>query len=150
MFNIGSKWVAEGSLPLSLAARDTGDGAKLANWGRGEKEKLGLYGMARLEAVVLGTVRAMSFGGGVKGGIKDGFDAVILVSLGLWFEFGSDWPASEGLVLRIAGGWVAEVGVGNGGGYVCVDVFLVMVGLRLFLGRLSAYCEGCDGTDGCW
>jgi hypothetical protein len=39
--------------------------------------------MARLEAVVLGTVRAMSFGGGVKGGIKDGFDAVILVSLGL-------------------------------------------------------------------
>jgi hypothetical protein len=59
MLNMGSKCIVDLSWPLSFAARATGEGAKLANWGSGEKEKFGLYGMLRPEPVVVGGFRAL-------------------------------------------------------------------------------------------
>jgi hypothetical protein len=57
MLSIGSKCIADFSWPCKFAARATGEGARLANWGSGEKEKLGLYGMVRPGPVVVGRFR---------------------------------------------------------------------------------------------
>lgn len=62
MPSMGSKCGAELCM---LAARDTGDGARLANCGSGEKEKLGLNGRARPPALVLGGFKLLLFSGGV-------------------------------------------------------------------------------------
>jgi hypothetical protein len=65
MLSMGSKCVADLSWPFRFAARGTGDGARLANCGSGEKEKFGLNGMVRPEPLVLGGFSDPEFGGGV-------------------------------------------------------------------------------------
>jgi hypothetical protein len=58
------------------------------------------------------------------------------VSTGLAFEFVSGALASEGRDLRTTGGCVADVGVGvgNGGGYDWIDIFVDAVDLRFLFG----------------
>ena len=105
--------------------------------------------MATLGPLVVGRVKDLWCGGGVKGGIEGLVGRLALVSPGLGFEFVSEVPASEGLDSRITGGCVAEVGVGNGGGFDCIDDF-VAVDLRFLLGWPFEYCECCEGRDCCW
>tara|TARA_R110002003_G_scaffold448_14_gene19933 strand:+ start:6514 stop:6684 length:171 start_codon:yes stop_codon:yes gene_type:complete len=54
---MGSKCIAEWSWLFKVAARGTGEGAKLANCGSGEKEKLGLNGIARPAPLAFGRFR---------------------------------------------------------------------------------------------
>jgi hypothetical protein len=56
------------------------------------------------------------------------------VSAGLAFEFVSGALASEGRDLRMTGGCVAEVGVGNGGGCDWRDILVAAVDLRFLFG----------------
>jgi hypothetical protein len=65
MLSIGSKCIADLSWPFRFAVRGTGDGAKLANCGSGENEKLGLKGMVRPVPLVLGGFNEPLFRGGV-------------------------------------------------------------------------------------
>jgi hypothetical protein len=57
MLSMGSKCIAEWSWLFRFATRGTGEGAKLANCGSGEKEKLGLNGIARLAPLAFGRFR---------------------------------------------------------------------------------------------
>jgi hypothetical protein len=136
MLNMGSKCIADLSWPFRFAARATGDGAKLANWGSGEKEKLGLYGMFSPEVVAVGGFKEVWLGGGVYGGIEGLFGRLALLSLGpgLGLEFVSEVAASDALCSRMRGGCFAEVGVGRGGGCDCIDNFVVVVDLRFLFG----------------
>lgn len=130
---------------MRFAARGTGDGARLANWGRGEKEKLGENGRARPLPLALGRVSELLCGGGVKGGRLE-LGGRALVSHGLGLE--SEVPASEGLDVCKMGGCVADVGVGSGGaGCGCDIAFEVVVALRFLVGWPLAYCGCCDGSD---
>lgn len=65
MLSMGSKCIADLSRPFRFAVRATGDGAKLANCGSGENEKLGLNGMVRPVPLVPGKFRELLYGGGV-------------------------------------------------------------------------------------
>lgn len=86
----------------------------------------------------------------MKGGIDDVAGTVLRVSLGLGCDAASETPASEGLESRVAGGWVAEVGVGRGGGWaVCAEAFRVTVGRRFLFGCPFEYCGCFEGPDGC-
>jgi hypothetical protein len=123
MLSIGSKCDVEVSWLelLRCAARGTGDGARLANCGSGEKEKFGLNGSARppgwplpVPLLVLGRFSVLLFGGGVKGGCGGFVGPLTLVSPGLGFEVVSERPASEGREVFTVGGYVVDVGVGSG------------------------------------
>jgi hypothetical protein len=86
--------------PSRVASRGAGDGARLANCGRGEKEKVGLNGRVRPP-------------------VLDGRDVVgggrfALVSLGLGCEAVSDILASDAREALTLGGYVPDVGVGRG------------------------------------
>lgn len=151
MLSIGSKCIADLSWPERFAVRGTGDGARLANCGSGENEKFGLNGMVRPEPLVFGRFRDPWLGGGVCGGTEcPAAGRLALFSPGLAFELLSEVPASEGLDLRITGGWVADVGVGSGGGCDCVEIFEAAVDLRFLFGWPLEYCRCCDGRDRGW
>jgi hypothetical protein len=95
---------------LRFAGRGTGDGARLANCGNGEKEKLGENGRASAPPLVCGGFSELLGKGGVKGGILVSVGRVLL-SPGLGLD--SAVPASEGLCVCRIGGCVADVGVGG-------------------------------------
>lgn len=118
---------------MRFAGRGTGDGAKLANCGNGEKEKFGEKGRARPPPLRLGGFSELFGTGGVQGGKLESVGA--LVSPGL--EFDSEVSLSEGLCICTAGGrCVANVGVGGR----CCDwadaLEEEMVALRLLFGWL--------------
>jgi hypothetical protein len=116
---------------LRFAGRGTGDGAKLANCGNGEKEKFGEKGRASPPPLRFGGFSEVFWTGDVQAGPLDSVEA-LLPSPGLGFD--SEVPASEGLCVRTAGGWVANVGVG-GMGCDCAGAFAdEMVALRLLFG----------------
>jgi hypothetical protein len=115
---------------LRFAGRGTGDGAKLANCGNGEKEKFGEKGRESPPPPRFGGFSDGFDTGEVQGGTFESVEA--LVSPGLGFD--SELPASEGLCVCTAGGWVADVGVGG----ICCDWVDVLeaevVALRLLFG----------------
>jgi hypothetical protein len=86
---------------LRFAGRGTGDGARLANCGNGEKEKLGENGRASAPPLVCGGFSELLGKGGMKDSILVSVGRVPL-SPGLGLD--SAVPASEGLcVCRIGG-----------------------------------------------
>lgn len=110
----------------------TGDGARLANCGSGEKEKFGEKGRTRPLPFMLGILSELLCSGGVKGGREDS-GRCALASPGLGLD--SVVPASEGRCTM--SGCVADVGVASGGadwvwGVAFVLLFVVVARRRLF------------------
>lgn len=146
MLSMGSKAEFELSCGgCDCALLGIGVAERLGICGRGEKEKFGEKGRLRLFTEPLLLFEIWFVIPLVEGGVKGGRDAagegtrLALVSL-----VETNAPA-EGAV----GGWVADVGVGSGGGADCVGALeeLVAVDLRFLFGCPLVYAL-LDGNVG--
>jgi hypothetical protein len=117
-----------------------GDGARLASWGSGEKEKLGEKGILRVVVEFEGPLREEVVLGGEKGRIAadDG-----LVSSGLGSRDAERAPPDA----PSGGRWVADVGVGRVALWIRGFGALEAVDLRFFAGWPLVYED--DATACC-
>lgn len=128
---------------MRFAGREIGDGAKLANCGKGEKEKFGEKGRASPPPLGFGGFSDVLGNGGVYGGALESVGRA-LVSPGLGFD--SEVPASEDRCVFTVAEWVAKIGVGGMGCDWITGFVDEVVALRLLFGWPFEYWERCDGT----